>query len=82
MDYIARERQRQAQPTQLQEEHLDWLHELHEEAKTQSLLLQAQTEILEEMRRHTRFVSNVVLWWFVLTLPGLMGWILFLLASR
>lgn len=62
MDYIERERKRSEA---LQQEQLDWLHQLHEESRK-------QTEILADIRRHTTLFYVVLIIWLILTVIGLL----------
>lgn len=50
------------------QEQLDWLHELHEQAK-------AQTALLAQIRQHTGLLYGVALVFVVLMGLGLLGWL-------
>jgi hypothetical protein len=65
VSYVERERQR---AESLQQEGLDWLHQLHEESRR-------QTQILADIRTHTRLFYVVLIIWLVLTGIGLLFWL-------
>jgi hypothetical protein len=73
MSYIERERQRSEA---LQQEQLDWLHQQHEELAEQTALLRVQTEVLSRIATHTNLLYVVTIIWVVLTVFGLLAWLL------
>jgi hypothetical protein len=59
--------QRQETTLEFQEEQLEWLS--------------AQTQLLQDIRRHTGFMYNVLVCWLVLTLVALFVWVVLLIAA-
>lgn len=59
------QQQRQVAPEQ---EQLDWLYTIQEE-------LSEQTRLLERMARHTGFIYFLAIVWTILTILGVVTWI-------
>jgi hypothetical protein len=78
MTYIERERQR---GEALQQEHLDWLNQQHEELVAQTRHLADHTTLLLDIRRHTSLVYNLLIVWLVLTGVAILAYVLFVVGA-
>lgn len=57
-----------------QEEQLDWLHELHEQARR-------QTGLLEQQTRYLRMLYRAAIVWLVLVVAGSFTWLMLAAAA-